>query len=95
MKLVEKKCPKCGADLSFDRTSKEVTCKYCNTSFEVFKDTDDIVDTVSDMIDPDIFKLQTKMFKNVSKFSTGIFIFIFIVAIAMFIIIAINMFMRV
>ena len=95
MKLVEKKCPKCGADLSFDRTSKEVTCKYCNTSFEVFKDTDDIVDTVSDMIDPDIFKLQAKMFKNVSKFSTGVFLFIFIVAIAMFIIIAINMFMRV
>ncbi|MBR3490496.1 MAG: hypothetical protein IKH36_03285 [Bacilli bacterium] len=94
MKLVEKKCPKCGADLSFDRTSKEVSCKYCNTSFEVYKDTDDIVDTVSDMIDPDIFQLHAKMFKNFGKLHTAVFIFVFAVAIIIFIIVAFNMFSR-
>ena len=33
MKLFEKKCPNCGAQLSFKKDDKEVTCDYCRKSF--------------------------------------------------------------
>ena len=29
MKLVQKKCPSCGASLSIDSQATEVTCEYC------------------------------------------------------------------
>lgn len=33
MKLVEKTCPNCGANLEFNFGDKEVKCKYCNKSY--------------------------------------------------------------
>ena len=33
MKLFEKKCPNCGAQMSFKKDDKEVTCEYCRKSF--------------------------------------------------------------
>ncbi len=38
MKLVEKKCPNCGAGLSFNETDSSVKCEYCKASFHVEKD---------------------------------------------------------
>ena len=38
MKLVEKKCPNCGANIEFNAENKTVTCNYCNTTFEVERD---------------------------------------------------------
>jgi uncharacterized membrane protein YvbJ len=38
MKLVEKKCPNCGANIEFNSENKTVTCNYCNTTFEVERD---------------------------------------------------------
>lgn len=33
MKLIEKTCPKCGANLGFKPGDKEVKCSYCNKEF--------------------------------------------------------------
>ena len=96
MKLIEKKCPKCGADLSFDINSKEVTCNYCKTSFEIDR-SDDISNLVNEasnlvngVINPDIFKLHAKMSKGI----TFVGIFIFAIALIIFLVIAFTMFSR-
>lgn len=94
MKLVEKKCPKCGADLSFDKGSKEVICKYCNTSFEVLRDKDDLIDKVSESIDPELINLPAKMFKRASTISTIVFVVLFIIFIIVFIFVASRIFFK-
>ena len=33
MNLIEKTCPKCGANLEFKPGDKEVRCSYCNKQF--------------------------------------------------------------
>ena len=38
MKLVEKKCPNCGANLEFGENDKSCKCEYCKRSFEVERD---------------------------------------------------------
>lgn len=35
MKLVEKKCPKCGAPLSFDENAEETVCEYCKSKVSI------------------------------------------------------------
>ena len=42
MRLIEKKCPNCGADLSFDEDDKSCKCEYCKRQFEIERDLDDI-----------------------------------------------------
>lgn len=46
MKLVQKKCPNCGAPLSFNEKDKEVTCEYCKQKFIIEKDETSTFDTV-------------------------------------------------
>lgn len=69
-KLVEKKCPNCGAKLSFKLEDKEVKCNYCNSEFIIKDDNSD-----SEKIDLNKINLQ-----KVGKFSLifvfGIFFFI-------------------
>lgn len=49
MKLVEKTCPKCGANLEFKPEDKEVRCSYCNKSFIIEEDpTHKLVNNVAD-----------------------------------------------
>ena len=38
MKLIEKKCPNCGANLEFSETDKSCKCEYCHRSFEIERD---------------------------------------------------------
>lgn len=38
MKLVEKKCPNCGAGLSFTENDSSVKCEYCNKTYYIEKD---------------------------------------------------------
>ncbi|MBQ3409258.1 MAG: hypothetical protein IJH12_08665 [Clostridia bacterium] len=40
MKLVQLKCPNCGADVSIENISKIVTCQYCQTAFRIDGDND-------------------------------------------------------
>ena len=42
MRLVEKKCPNCGANLEFDEDDKSCRCTYCKRSFEIERDLNDI-----------------------------------------------------
>jgi len=94
MKLIEKKCPNCGASLSFDSTDKEVTCKYCNVSFEIEREISDYIDTekigklANDILNPETFNLHRKMVNNFSKIFIFVWAFIFIIALVMFFLIA-------
>ena len=38
MRLVEKKCPNCGANLEFSETDKSCKCSYCHRAFEIERD---------------------------------------------------------
>ena len=38
MKLIEKKCPNCGASLEFSETDKSCKCPYCHRAFEIERD---------------------------------------------------------
>ena len=38
MKLIEKKCPNCGAGLSFNDNDKSCKCDYCKRAFEIERD---------------------------------------------------------
>ena len=38
MKLIEKKCPNCGAGLEFSDTDKSCKCQYCHRAFEIERD---------------------------------------------------------
>ena len=42
MKLIEKKCPNCGAALEFEESDKSCKCQYCKRSFEIERDTDNL-----------------------------------------------------
>ncbi len=42
MRLIEKKCPNCGATLEFNETDKSCKCSYCKRSFEIERDTDNL-----------------------------------------------------
>lgn len=88
MKLVEKKCPNCGANLKFDKDDMEVTCKYCDTSFEIEKEMN-FNELVEDVFDSEAFNLHKKTFKHLSRF---VFIFTLIVFILIFIAVIINIF---
>ena len=38
MKLIEKRCPNCGAGLSFNESDKNIHCEYCNMNYEIKRD---------------------------------------------------------
>ena len=40
MKLIEKKCPNCGASLEFSDTDKSCKCSYCHRAFEIEREQD-------------------------------------------------------
>lgn len=42
MKLIEKKCPNCGASLEFNDTDKSCKCEYCKRTFEIERDLDKV-----------------------------------------------------
>lgn len=46
MKLIEKKCPNCGANLSFDENDKVTKCDYCKREFEIERDAQDQINLV-------------------------------------------------
>ena len=42
MRLIEKKCPNCGANLEFNESDKTCKCQYCKRSFEIERDLNDV-----------------------------------------------------
>ena len=57
MKLVEKRCPHCKGELSFNTDSKEVTCPYCRTKYEI--DRDDTSNSKKNDLNPDSYNLHS------------------------------------
>ena len=76
MKLIEKKCPNCGASLEFSETAKSCKCDYCHRAFEVERDNNGV------NIDFNLSELEAPA-KAISKAFIIIFslIFIFIVSV--------------
>ena len=72
MKLIEKKCPNCGAGLEFKDSDKSCKCAHCGSSFEIERDKS--IDNLNDQFD---LKPLDKAF---SILSFVIFIVIFAVA---------------
>ena len=72
MKLIEKKCPNCGAGLEFKDSDKSCKCSHCGSSFEIERDKN-----VEDLVDQFDLKPIDKAF---SILSFVIFIVIFAVA---------------
>ena len=78
MRLVEKKCPNCGANLSFGENEKSCKCEYCKREFEIERDTDNL-DKIS------------LIYHDISKgVGTG-FKFMFIIYFAVFAFVAITL----
>ena len=77
MKLVEKKCPNCGAPLSFKTNDNEITCNYCKKEFVIEKEDP----TLEDLFDESNYVLN--YMEDIGKtaiIAKIIFIVIFIIA---------------
>ena len=81
MKIIEKKCPDCGADLKFDIKDKETKCRYCKSEFII---EDNNID--KNNINLDDIVLNKKIIKVFSIFHFLIAFVIFAITIAMFIV---------
>lgn len=79
MRLIEKKCPNCGANLEFKDNDKSCKCSHCGCSFEIERDTNK-----TDIMD----QFDLKPLKALSIFSAFTFIEIFVVFIIVFSIVA-------
>lgn len=83
MKLIEKKCPNCGASLSFSDTDKSCKCEYCKRSFEIERCNDNS-SNLSDNFSLNEFKTPAKF---LSAYLIGSYISSIIVGTIVFIII--------
>ena len=78
MKLIEKTCPKCGANLEFEPGAKEVKCSYCNKEFIIEGNENN---NMGKEASPDDIQLVSKLGKGVT-----IMAIVIILVIAFFII---------
>lgn len=89
MKLIEKKCPNCGAGLKFDEDDKEVVCEYCKKSYVIERDKAEIEKNTSDNNDVDK-RIVSEYYNLIQKKNDGIkaiasiFIVIFVFAVILF-----------
>lgn len=74
MKLTEKKCPNCGASLSFGENDKSCKCEYCKREFEIERNTDNL-DKIN-LIYHDISKGFNQGFKFIIVIYAVIFIIV-------------------
>ena len=79
MRLIEKKCPNCGADLEFDENAKSCKCSYCKRSFEIERDVNDL-------------EKINLVFDKVEKPVKAMFIIPFVFAIVIFLIVFCSIF---
>jgi hypothetical protein len=87
MKLVEKKCPGCGAGLKFNEDDTSVTCEYCNKTCYIQRD-EAKISKVDEAHYADAFKFVNELAKPLVKtFATAQILFA-VVPFVVFIIIA-------
>lgn len=73
MKLIEKKCPNCGASLKFDKDDTEVTCEYCNRHFTVQRDISDKKNSSKTDLEDIDFELIEEVFNRFDKMTSSMF----------------------
>lgn len=83
MKLIEKKCPNCGASLSFSDTDKSCKCEYCERSFEIERCNDNSSNlsdnfSLSELKTPAKFISAYLIGSYISSIIVGIIVFCFI-----------------
>ena len=78
MKIIEKKCPNCHANLEFDAGETNVKCKNCRREYMIEYD--------KDFVDPEVQlkakDIQLKLlndFEKTRRFSRGVFLVIFLI----------------
>lgn len=72
MKIIEKKCPNCGAGLSFGENDHSCKCDYCHREFEIERDEKIINDETKDNLDA-YSLIDPETAKKVAK--TGLVVF--------------------
>ena len=77
MKLIEKKCPNCGASLSFDENDKVTRCDYCKREFEIERDAQDRINLVIGETGKSIVKYFFISHMVISIISVVIFLLVF------------------
>lgn len=83
MKLIEKKCPNCGASLSFSDNDKSCKCEYCERSFEIERCNDSSSNlsdnfSLSELKTPAKFISAYLIGSYISSIIVGIIVFCFI-----------------
>lgn len=78
MKIIEKKCLNCGANLKINKNDTEITCDYCNATFLIDREMHDELGDFS----TEFINLQRKNVKRISKIIIFFDIVIFIIVIA-------------
>lgn len=89
MKLFEKSCPNCGAELKFNLNDKEVTCNYCRKSYVIEKDNDAPKELSSEDFQFNEIAGAVKTF-SIIHFIITFFIIVFIIGVTIFIFINAN-----
>ena len=94
MKLIEKKCPNCGASLEFSDTDKSCKCQYCHRAFEIERDNSINVNDIAEQFNLSELKGTAG---TAAKVLGGVFVgqyiiaaLVGIVAIIIFVVVGIN-----
>lgn len=88
MRIIEKKCPNCRANLSFEVGYKEAKCNYCGQTYIIENDKEDIKNSIP----ADFTLMQKKILKSFSFTHFVVTLFIFLIVSTMIITISINVF---
>lgn len=81
MKIVEKKCPNCKANLEFDVGERNVSCPNCRRAYAIEYDKEQI-DPEVELKAKDIQLKVLKSFDRVHSMSKIIFVFAFVIILA-------------
>lgn len=76
MKLIEKKCPNCGASLEFSEIDKSCKCSYCHRAFEIERDNENMDDYYLKSIETSKFAYIPFLIAALVIFCFGFFMFI-------------------
>ncbi len=84
MKLIEKRCPNCGAALSFSENDDKVYCEYCNMNYDIKKEDNNNIDLV---------KVETfgKIFASYFIISSALSFFFFLIVLALILFVILKM----
>ena len=95
MKLIEKKCPNCGASLSFKPTDKEIKCSYCKQEYSIENDAKEENKKSNEELLSKDFSLHKKVIKTIGIFHIIVTVIAFIIIIGVFYIIISNVYKQI